>query len=152
MRPRAGLGFTVAAVLLSAVGALAASRNSRWSLAFWPALGWGLLYGCLASAVALALTGQSLVWPTAVSWWLRSLAYLAVAGTVVAFGGFLTLQQRLGPGKAATVGVMTPVLALAVSTALEGFRPDAYATAAGAALAILGNVLMLRRDAVRATA
>ena len=145
-----GLGFTVAAVLLSAVGALAASRNSRWSLAFWPALGWGLLYGCLASAVALALSGQPLVWPTAVSWWL-SLAYLAVAGTVVAFGGFLTLQQRLGPGKAATVGVMTPVLALAVSTALEGFRPDAY-TAAGAALAILGNVLMLRRDAVRATA
>jgi drug/metabolite transporter superfamily protein YnfA len=78
-----------------------------------------------------------------------SLAYLAVAGTVVAFGGFLTLQQRLGPGKAATVGVMTPVVALAVSTALEGYRPDAY-TAAGAALAILGNVLMLRRDAVRA--
>jgi drug/metabolite transporter (DMT)-like permease len=79
------------------------------------------------------------------SWWL-SLAYLAVAGTVVAFAGFLTLQQRLGPGKAATVGVMTPVVALVVSTALEGYRPEAL-TAAGAALAILGNVLMLRPDA-----
>jgi drug/metabolite transporter (DMT)-like permease len=88
------------------------------------------------------------VWPTAASWW-WSLAYLSVAGTVVAFAGFLTLQQRLGPGKAATVGVMTPVVALAVSTALEGYRPDAH-TAAGAALAILGNVLMLRRDGVRA--
>ncbi|MBL8313955.1 MAG: DMT family transporter [Rubrivivax sp.] len=143
-----GLGFTVAAVLLSAVGALAASRNRHWSLAFWPALGWGLLYGCLSSAVVLGLTGQPLVWPTAVSWWL-SLVYLAVAGTVLAFGGFLTLQQRLGPGKAATVGVMTPVLALVVSTALEGFRPDAH-TAAGVALAVLGNVLMLRPDALPA--
>ena len=149
-RPLAGLGlaYTVGAVLLSAAGALAASRNARWSLAFWPALGWGLLYGALASTLAWALTRQPLVWPTAASWWL-SLAYLSLAGTVVAFAGFLTLQQRLGPGKAATVGVMTPVVALAVSTALEGYRPDVH-TAAGAALAILGNVLMLRRDGVRA--
>ena len=149
-RPSAGTGlaFTVGAVLLSAAGALAASRNARWALAFWPALGWGLLYGALASTVAWALTRQPLVWPTAASWW-WSLAYLSVAGTVVAFAGFLTLQQRLGPGKAATVGVMTPVVALAVSTALEGYRPDAH-TAAGAALAILGNVLMLGRDGVRA--
>jgi drug/metabolite transporter (DMT)-like permease len=86
--------------------------------------------------------------PSAPSWWL-SLAYLCLAGTVVAFACFLALQQRLGPGKAATVGVMTPVLALAVSTAFEGYRPDGH-TIAGALLAIAGNVLMLRRDAVRA--
>jgi drug/metabolite transporter (DMT)-like permease len=70
---------------------------------------------------------------------------------VVAFAGFLTLQQRLGPGKAASVGVMTPVVALAVSTALEGYRPEAL-TFAGAALAIVGNVLMLRPAAVKAAA
>ncbi len=146
-RPDAGLGllFTVGAVLLSAVGALAASRNARWSLPFWPALGYGLLYGAAASAVVLLALGQPLRLPGALSWWL-SLVYLCVAGTVLAFAGFLTLQQRLGPGKAATVGVMTPVLALAVSTVLEGYRPDTF-TAVGALLAIVGNVLMLRPGA-----
>lgn len=149
-RPTAmlGLGYTAAAVALSAIGALAASRNRHWQLDFWPALGIGLLYGSAASAVALLLQRQPLHLPAAPSWWL-SLAYLSIAGTVLAFAGFLTLQQRLGPGKAATVGVMTPVVALTVSTLLEGYRPAAL-TFAGAALAVLGNVLMLHRPAVAA--
>jgi drug/metabolite transporter (DMT)-like permease len=140
-----GLAFTVGAVLLSAVGALVASRNHRQAMGFWPALGYGLVYGALGSAVVLVVMQQPLRLPTVPSWWL-AMAYLSGAGTVVAFAGFLTLQQRLGPGKAASVGVMTPVVALAVSTALEGYRPEAL-TFAGAALAILGNVLMLRSAA-----
>jgi drug/metabolite transporter (DMT)-like permease len=153
-RPQAGLGlaFTAAAVALSAVGALAASRNRLHGIAFWPAMGWAMLYGAaVAGAVHLwqvALAdppGSVPPWPQGPlpwSWWV-SLAYLSVAGTVVAFAAFLTLQQRLGPGPASTVGVMTPVVALAVSTAFEGYRPDLF-TLAGAALAVLGNVWMLR--------
>jgi drug/metabolite transporter (DMT)-like permease len=95
--------------------------------------------------VALLVQQQPVHLPQAPSWWL-SLAYLSVFGTVLAFAGFLTLQQRLGPGKAATVGVMTPVVALAVSAVMEGYRPAAL-TFAGAALAVLGNVLMLHRPA-----
>ena len=45
-------------------------------------------------------------------------------------------------GAAGTVGVMTPLLALLVSIAFEGFRPDVL-TAAGAGLAVAGNALML---------
>lgn len=145
-RPTAGLGllFTVGAVLLSAAGALAASRNGEQGLPFWPALGWGLAWGA-GAAVLIALASHPLpaALPTAPSWWL-SLAYLSVAGTVVAFAAFLTLQQRLGPGRASTVGVMTPVVALAVSTAFEGYQPG-WATVGGAALTVGGNWLMLRR-------
>jgi drug/metabolite transporter (DMT)-like permease len=136
----AGLGFTLAAVALSACGSLATSRNAHHGVPFWPGLGWSMLYGALLSS--LTLWQQPQVLPTTVSWWL-SLAYLALAGSVLAFAAYLTLQDRLGPGKASTVGVMTPVFALVVSTAFEGFRPDAF-TLAGAALAIGGNVLMLR--------
>jgi drug/metabolite transporter (DMT)-like permease len=143
-----GLAFTVGAVLLSAVGALVASRNSRQAMGFWPALGYGLVYGALGSAAVLLVLQQPVKLPAVASWWL-SMAYLSAFGTVVAFAGFLTLQQRLGPGKAASVGVMTPVVALAVSTALEGYQPEAL-TFAGAALAIVGNVLMLRPAAVKA--
>ena len=80
--------------------------------------------------------------PTATSWWL-SLVYLAFAGSVLAFACFLTLQDRVGVGRAGTVGVMTPLLALVVSLFLEGFRPTAL-TVAGALLAGAGNALMLR--------
>lgn len=151
-RPGAALGlaFAVGSVLLSAVGALSAMRNARLGLPFWVCLGWALLYGAALCALVLLASGQALSLPTAPSWWL-SLAYLSLAGTVVAVAAFLTLQQRLGPGKAASVGVMTPVVALAVSTAFEGYRPG-WMTLAGAALAVSGNLLMLRRDAPVVTA
>ena len=81
--------------------------------------------------------------PEAASWWL-SLLYLSLAGSVLTFACFLTLQERIGPGPSGSIGVMTPLLALLVSIAFEGFRPNAL-TFPGAALALLGNVLMLRR-------
>ena len=70
----------------------------------------------------------------------------ALAGSVLTFACYLTLQERIGPGPTGTIGVMTPLLALVVSMIFEAFRPDVL-TMAGAALAVAGNVLMLRRAA-----
>jgi drug/metabolite transporter (DMT)-like permease len=138
-----GAAFTVGSVLLSAVGSLTASRNRSHGLPFWPALGFGMLYGALAAALLSAWQGLSFMPPAAVSWWL-SLLYLALAGSVLTFACFLTLQNRIGPGRTATIGVMTPLLALVVSMIFENFHPDVL-TFVGAALAVSGNVLMLRR-------
>jgi drug/metabolite transporter (DMT)-like permease len=145
--------LTVASVLLSAVGSLVASRNRQRGITLLPAMGFGMLYGAIAAAVVALALGRSVALPTAPSWWL-SLAYLAFAGSVLTFACFLTLQDRVGVGAAGTVGVMTPLLALLVSIALEGFRPTLL-TAAGAALAVAGNALMLipaRSDRQRAPA
>jgi len=138
-----GAQFTVAAVLLSAVGSLAASRNRSRGLPFWPSLGFGMLYGAAVCTVVALLQGQSFAVPAVASWWV-SLLYLALAGSVLTFACFLTLQERIGPGPAGTIGVMTPLLALVVSMVFEAFHPDAL-TLTGAALAVTGNVLMLRR-------
>jgi drug/metabolite transporter (DMT)-like permease len=144
-RPAAGLGiaYTVAAVLLSAVGSVAASRNHARGLAFWPALGFGMLYGAATAAAAAVLLGRPFTPPAAAVWW-SALLYLAFAGSVLAFACFLELQHRIGPGPASAVGVMTPILALGVSMGLEDYRPDVRA-GAGVALAVLGNLWMLRR-------
>jgi drug/metabolite transporter (DMT)-like permease len=138
-----GALFTVASVLLSTVGSLTASRNRERRLPFWPALGYGMAYGALASALVALAQGRSFALPAVASWWI-SLLYLSLVGSVVAFACFLTLQDRLGPGPTGTIGVMTPLLALVVSLLFEGYRPD-WLTAGGVALAMLGNVLMLRR-------
>ncbi len=139
-----GVVFTVGSVLLSTVGSLTASRNRALGLPFWPALGYGMLYGAAAAALLALLQGQSFAPPAIASWWL-SLFYLALAGSVLTFACFLTLQERIGPGPTGTIGVMTPLLALVVSMIFEGFHPTAL-TLAGAALAVGGNVLMLRRS------
>lgn len=151
-----GALLTVASVLLSSVGSLTASRNRGRGLPMWPALGYGMLYGGISSALLLAgvmawdgTPLASLALPTAPSWWV-ALLYLAVAGSVLTFAAFLTLQDRVGPGPSSAVGVAAPVLAIAVSIALEGYRPGAL-TWVGVALAVWGNVWMLR-GAPRSTA
>lgn len=103
-----------------------------------------MVYGGIASLLVALARGQSLALPTAAAWWI-TLAYLVLAGSILTFACFLTLQDRIGPGPTGSIGVMTPLLALLVSVALEGFRPDAF-TALGAALAVVGNALMLRRS------
>ena len=138
-----GALFTVVAVLLSAVGSLAASRNRSRGLPFWPALGYGMLYGAAVAAIVALLQGQSFAMPAVLSFW-ASLLYLALAGSVLTFACFLTLQERIGPGPTGAIGVMTPLLALVVSMVFEAFRPDLL-TLTGAAMAVGGNVLMLRR-------
>ncbi len=145
-----GAIFTVAAVLLSTVGSLTASRNRRRGLPFWPSLGTGMLYGALTAALVALVEGRSFVVPSTLSWWI-ALCYLALAGSVLTFACFLTLQDRVGVAATGTVGVMTPLLALVLSLMFEGYRPDLMA-ALGVVLAIGGNALMLMAPAPPATA
>lgn len=137
-----GASFVAAALLMSAVGSLTASRNRLHGLPFWPAMGYAMLYGAGTSALVALVSGRMALPPVDAAWWI-SLLYLSLAGSVLAFACFLTLQERLGPGPTGTIGVMTPLVALLVSLGFEDYRPGLL-TLAGAMLAVLGNVLMLR--------
>lgn len=138
-----GAAFTVASVLLSTSGSLTATRNRIRGLPFWPSLGFGMGYGALATTLIAIAMGHSFALPALASWWI-SLVYLAMAGSVLSFACYLTLQERLGPGPSGAIGVMTPLLALSMSVGFEGYRPDAI-TGFGVLLALAGNVLMLQR-------
>lgn len=136
-----GATLTALAVLVSMTGGLLAHRNHERRLYGWPTMAWSMGYGALAAlAVALAL-GR----PYTIDWgapYLASLVYLALFGSVFTFGAWLALIGRIGVARASYVGVMVPVVALFISTAFEGFAWQ-WLTAAGVAVSIAGNVLVL---------
>jgi drug/metabolite transporter (DMT)-like permease len=80
-----------------------------------------------------------------------SLLYLALAGSVVTFACYITLIHRIGADRAAYIGVMVPIMALAISFFFEKFAWG-WLTTAGVALSVMGNVLMLRQAAAPAVA
>ncbi len=140
-----GAAFTVAAVVLSAASNMVAHRNQGAGVPVWQSMAWGMLYGALFTlAIALAL-GRPLGF-AATPAYVGSLLYLAVFGSVLAFGGFLTLLGRVGPARAGYIGVMVPIVALAISSAFEGYRWELLALV-GVAVSVAGNVLILRRPA-----
>ena len=71
-----------------------------------------------------------------------SLIYLSLFATVLGFGCYLTLVQRIGPDRAAYTTVLFPVVALAVSTFLENYHWTVMA-ALGVVLVLAGNLLVL---------
>jgi drug/metabolite transporter (DMT)-like permease len=136
-------------VWLTALGLLAASAANVLQAAkaarkdsLLVLLGWAMLWGTLMDAAFAWITAGPPVFPSSALYW-GGVAYLAILGSVVTFPLYFRLIRDLGPGRAAYNGVLTPVVAMALSTLLEGYRWSALA-AFGAALALAGMVVALR--------
>lgn len=137
----AGIGYALAATALATGGNLVAVRNHRAGLSLFPATAWGMLYGALVAAAVAALLGDAWTFDARAQYVL-SLLYLAIFGSIVAFGAYLTLLGRIGAGPSSYVGVSTPVVAMLLTTLFEGYVWTGTA-ALGVALAVVGNVLAL---------
>jgi drug/metabolite transporter (DMT)-like permease len=135
-RPNAafGLAIGVGAVTCACIGNVMTLKLSRRGVPLVPTLAWCMGYAALALHAVAAAQGAPLAVGQGAAWWV-SLAYLTVFGTVTAFLLYFRYAQRVGPARAAMTGVMIPPIALAVSAALEGWRPDGLSLA-GIALCI----------------
>jgi len=140
-----GLALCVCGTLCFCAGNLVSQSNQRRGLPIVSANAWGMLYGTICStALALILGKPFIIEPTLA--YVGSLLFLAVVSTVIAFVAYLTLLGRIGAARAGYSTVMFPVLALLISTALEGYAWTPFAIV-GLALVALGNVLVIARAA-----
>lgn len=136
-----GAELTMASVLLSSLSTIAAAGYHRLGVRGWGPLAWAMAWGAGAALAHALLAGTPWHW----SWrpgFLASLAWLALLGSIVAFGAYYALVHRVGAARAGYVGVLTPLVALGVSSVFENFLWTGL-TLAGIALAILGNVVAL---------
>ncbi len=147
-RAALGAALTAGGVVSAAVGNVFATMLERRGVNVWQKMAWGMGYGALFCLVAAAARRQ----PQGFEWsvpYVASLLYLAVFGSILAFATFLTLLERAGAAQAGYVGVMVPMVALAISGLLEGLAWGPL-TLAGLAAAVAGNVLMLRPASLEA--
>jgi drug/metabolite transporter (DMT)-like permease len=137
-----GIAFGLGGTLLATFGNLVTMRMQRRHLPILETTAWGMGYGALVAAIVAILGGVT--WSfDAHAGYIASLAYLAVFGSVIAFLAYLTLLKQVGAGPASYVTVSTPVIAMLLSTMLEGYRWSLLGVV-GVALAVAGNVLVLR--------
>ena len=136
-----GLLLTVAGVVGASVANVYQALERVRRIPIPVLLTWSMALGAVIDAgLAWMLTGPPR-FDSRPEYWL-GLIYLALVASVLAFSLYFPVVRRIGPGKAAWSGVLTPIIAMALSTAFEGYRWSLLA-AAGAALALLGMLLAL---------
>jgi len=102
---------------------------------------YAMLYGALLMLLLALLIGSPFTFDFSFPY-ISSLLYLAIFGSVVAFGSYLTLLGQIGPGKAGYITLVIPVIALILSTIFESYEWTLTAML-GVILILTGNVLIL---------
>jgi drug/metabolite transporter (DMT)-like permease len=142
-RALVGAAFSIVGALFASFGNLASALAQKRGLPVVQGNAWSMFYGGLLTAGIALVRGESFLFEPNTAY-LVSLVYLTLFGTVFAFGAYLTLLGRIGAERAGYTVVMVPVVALVVSALFEDLRLSP-AMGVGVALALAGNLLMLRR-------
>lgn len=141
----ASLAFLLA--LLGAITASLGNITSAWlqrrKIPVIQTNAFGMLYGAMLMLLIAVLSGTPVSYDFHYSYSL-SLLYLALFGSVIAFGSYLTLLGNIGPDKSAYVTLVIPIIALILSTIFESYQWS-FTALAGVVIVLSGNVLVLSR-------
>lgn len=141
--PMVGLGLSIVATYFASLGNMASLRNTRAGLPVIPVNALGMAYGAVFMSILALLRGAPISFDFSPGY-LGSLLYLAIFGSVLAFGFYLTLLGRIGADRAAYAAVVFPIVALIISTFLEDYVWTAPALI-GVALILGGNILAVAK-------
>ena len=139
-----GAFFSLLGALLASFGNMASQAAQRHNIPVMQANAWGMLYGAFLNGGLALAQGKTFNFDLSPGY-VVSLAFLAIFGSVIAFGCYLTLLGRVGLEKAGYAAVMVPVVALLLSAALEDLQLAPHILI-GMALAVAGNVFILARS------
>ena len=141
--PMLGLGLSIVATYSASLGNMASLRNTRAGLPVIQVNALGMTYGAAFMTILAALRGAPVGFEFSLTY-VGSLLWLAVFGSVLAFGCYLTLLARIGADRAAYAAVVFPLVALLISTFLEDYAWTMTALI-GVVLILGGNVLAVAR-------
>ena len=145
-----GLGLCITGTLFASTGNMLSMKNQKMQLPLMPANAWGMAYGATFMALMALFQGKEFSFEYSVPY-VTSLLYLSIFGSVIAFGSYLTLLNRIGAHKASYASIMFPAVAVVISTFVEDFSWTLF-TVAGLSFILAGNLVVLMKPKKRASA
>lgn len=142
-----GLTLAVISSVSASLGNIVSARNQRNDLPVIQTNAYGMAYGASFTLLIAFSRGVELSFDPSFSY-VASMLYLALFGSVIAFGSYLTLLGRIGADRAAYITILFPVIALLLSALFEDFTMNDLQLL-GVVLILLGNVIVLRRRKTR---
>lgn len=137
-----GIGLTLGGVLSASVANVLQATNGPKRYPILTLLAWAMFWGMCANAVFALVTVGPPVFDSRPAY-IAGILYLGVIGSAVTFPLYFGMIREIGAGQAAYSSVIVPVVAMALSTAFEGYRWSLLA-AGGAVLALAGLLIATR--------
>jgi drug/metabolite transporter (DMT)-like permease len=134
-------------VIIASFGNITSAYNQKNKLPVIQTNAFGMLYGSLLMLLLALVTGKSFTFDFSLPY-ISSLLYLAIFGSVIAFGSYLTLLGKIGADKSAYVTLVIPIIALILSTIFEDYKWSTFALI-GVLLITIGNYMILRKKPVK---
>lgn len=128
----------------ASLGNVVSARNQRGDLPVVQTNAFGMLYGAVIMFIFVIFRGAQIEFDLSMGY-VISLLYLAVFGSVIAFGSYLTLLGRIGLDRAAYVTVLFPIIALLLSTVFEDLQWGIFQLI-GVVLLLFGNAMVLNKS------
>lgn len=129
-------------LISASLGNILSAYKQRKNIPVLQANAFGMSYGGLSMFLLVLILGKPIAFDMRLSYSI-SLLYLAVFGSIVAFSSYLKLLGEIGPDRSVYVTLVTPAIALVISTVYEDYRWDIFAFL-GLILLFSGNLLAIR--------
>lgn len=135
--------FCIVATYFASLGNILSARNQKHNLPVVQTNALGMAYGAFFMLTMALTSGKSFIIDPSIEY-LGSMIYLAIFGSIIAFGCYLALVGNIGADRAAYATLLFPLVALGISTIWEGYMWTESAFM-GLGLILCGNLLMLKR-------
>ena len=142
-----GVVLTMISTFLASLGNIISARHQKYELPVIQTNAYGMAYGAVIMGIVVIVSGKTINFDTSFVY-IGSLFYLAVFGTVIAFGCYLKLIGKIGADRAAYATMLFPIVALGISTFYEGYQWSAP-NIIGMLLVLAGNGLVINKKALR---
>ena len=138
-----GIILCLIGTYFASIGMLISQRNHKNNIPLVQNNTLSMFIGATFVLVIASSTGNKIIFDFDIKY-ISSLFYLSIIGSVLGFGFYLKLLNNIGAGKASYVNVVTPILALFISTLYENYTWDIL-NSFGLILVIFGNIIIFRK-------
>lgn len=136
-----GLGLCLLGTYVASLSNMLSVSNQRQKLPIVQTNAWAMAYGAATMALLAMVKGSPFVVDLPLTYWL-SMGYLSLFGSIIAFGCYLSLLDKIGASKTSYITVITPAFAVVIGAMFEGFVLNNFIVG-GICLILLGNIVVL---------
>lgn len=141
-----GLGLVIISADIASVGGVISIKAREEKIPLLQSMSTGMFYGAILSALGNTLWGQGFHFELDATFVL-SLLHFGILGSAISMTLYIALVHRIGQEKAGCSMIVIPVMALVLSSIVEGYQWTSLSIL-GIVAILFGSYLVLRKPKI----